>query len=105
MTAHPVTPDLVSNLPKLDGKWCRMPVGSTHRAVLRSCGSITVFNPGSRFFDSRASSLNVHRDRRFSAYRARESNEFVSAEIAWLWFVLPREIGPGNAFVTRTNSP
>src|SRR5690349_11370527 len=105
MAAHPVAPDLVSNFPKLHRKWSRVPVRGTHRAILRSRRTITVFNPGCSLVDSCATSFNVHRDRWFSTRGARKSDELISAEVAWLRFVLPRQIGPRDAFITRTDTP
>src|ERR1044071_453653 len=43
VTTHPVAPDLVPDFPKLHAKWSRVTVRSTHRAILRSRRTVTVF--------------------------------------------------------------
>src|ERR1043166_554821 len=105
MATHPVAPDLISDFPELDRKRRRVAVSSAHRAILRRRRSVTVFNPRRSFFDSRTATFDVDRDGRFGTRSARECHELVSAEVARLGFILPRQVGPGDALVARVDAP
>src|SRR6185503_7355032 len=105
MAAYPVAPDLVSNFPKFDAKWSRVTIGCTHRTVFRGCWSIAVFNPRCGFIRGRAASLDVDSNRSLSSKLAGEHDKLICTKVARLRFVLPREIGPRDTLVTRSDSP
>src|SRR6478609_5576362 len=101
MSAYPVTPDLVANLPVLHPVRFRMAVARPQRPVLGARRSITVLHPRRRFIRRRAMPFDVHRDRRLRAGVAREPDELVRSKVAGLELVAPRQIDPRRPRVTR----
>src|SRR5689334_6121055 len=82
-----------------------MTISSAHRAILRRRRSITIFDPSRRFFDRRTAAFDVDRDRRFSAGSTRERHKLISAKVARLRLIFPRQIGPCDALVARPDAP
>src|SRR4029078_4245811 len=101
----PVAPDLVSNFPKFDVEWRWVAVCRAHRAILRTCWSVTVFNPRGSFFDCRAASFNVDSNRRLSTGSTCKRDKFIGAKITGLRFILPRKIGPRWTLIARAYAP
>src|SRR6187399_1266649 len=105
MTANPVAPDLVADLPIANTVWLRVSVRGTPLSVLGGCRPVAVLDPRRGFLRRRAAAFDVDRDGGLRADVAGEPDEFIGAEVAGLGLVLPGQVDPGRAGIPRSDAP